>query len=68
MSHPIDIYPLRFYLDADLQQELSPNQESPMIASSEEEFSNVLKGIFGGRKTVRVIQSMLAQSKGYKAF
>lgn len=66
ISHPINIYPLRFYLDADIAQEITPNHQSPTIASSEEEFSDTLKAIFGARKTVRAIQSMLAQSQGYK--
>ena len=66
ISHPIDLYPIRFYLDADIEQEVRSNNESPTIASSEEEFSNTLKAIFGARKTVRAIQSMLAQSQGYK--
>jgi hypothetical protein len=66
ISHPINIYPLRFYLDGDIAQEIAPNHQSPTIASSEEEFSDTLKAIFGARKTVRAIQSMLAQSQGYK--
>lgn len=66
ISHPIDIYPIRFYLDDEIEQEVRLNNESPTIASSEEDFSNTLKSIFGARKTVRAVQSMLAQSQEYK--
>lgn len=66
IGNSIDLYPVVFFLDDEIRSELL-NEESGkrIVAESEEEFMEILRRILNSKKTVRVINAILAQS-GYE--
>jgi len=61
IEHGIEFYPVVLDVDDDILMEL-PAHSRPVQANSEAEFLDLLKRIFGSRKTRQVIDAMLAQS------
>jgi hypothetical protein len=58
----IRLYPVIIYLDEDVLAEIAPSAEKYVVASSEDEFIEILRKILGSQKTKHVIQAILAQS------
>ena len=67
ISHPIDLYPIRFDLDDNIKTEIGAEADQVLLAANEEEFLDILQSIFTASKTLRIIQSMYAQSQVYQA-
>ncbi len=81
IMHGIQLYPVNVYVDRDMAAEIAPGrvgrEDMPMIfsgipgeqrellAKSEEELLEILKKIFGAKKTKQIIQALLAQMVGY---
>lgn len=63
IGYGIDFYPVFFRLDSDLQQELGHNENSNVMAATEEGYLDILKTIFSSEKTQRVIRAIWAQSE-----
>lgn len=63
IGYGIDLYPVAFRLDSDLQQELGLNENSHVMAATEEIYLGILKTIFSSEKTQRVIRAIWAQSE-----
>jgi hypothetical protein len=71
ISHTVTkLYPVTIHFTQDLYTELFPDlpQTEPLVASAkdEAEFLEILKKIFDAPKTRNVIQTILAQSKGFE--
>lgn len=73
IRHKIELYPLRIYPDEDILNELLrdvPDEIQPFIrpqfvaAEDEKEFLTYLRHIFGAKKTIRIINSLIAQAQG----
>ena len=58
ISHDTNLYPVRFDLDMDLEEELGEN----VIAGTRGEFLKTLEQIFSAKKTRQVIHAILAQA------
>ncbi|MGK7880377.1 MAG: hypothetical protein AB4060_09800 [Crocosphaera sp.] len=64
---PIEMYPVRIIPDASIANELSLSPRNPEIKiESEEDFTDILRKIFSAQKTVKIITSLIAQSKDIK--
>ena len=62
MSYDIQLYPVFFDVDEDLQLEIvNGDTKKAVIANSEEELIEILRKIFNADKTMRILQSILAQ-------
>jgi hypothetical protein len=64
IEHGITMYPVKFHLDDDTMREIEPgsNPRSPIVAESEEEYVKILGQTLGSKKTIQVVQTILAQS------
>jgi hypothetical protein len=68
-THYLDLYPVVFHLDDEMQKELANELgtwPSKLTAKSENDFLSILKAIFHAQKTRGVIGRMIAQSKDYE--
>lgn len=62
IRHGIDLYPVTISLDEAIAAELDIGSEKEMLAGSEAEFIERLKAIFHSKRTVSIIQAIVAQS------
>jgi hypothetical protein len=62
IRYDVDLYPVKFELDQAIAEEMAVNREQGLIASGEEEFTQILARIFGSRKTRNVIHAILSQT------
>lgn len=60
--HGINLYPVIFNTDEEIKKELS-GKIINLTAGNEEEFLDLLKGIFNSKRTVTIINSLLSQAK-----
>jgi hypothetical protein len=60
--HKIYLYPVEIFAEDDILHEIAPGAERFVVAESEEEFMEMLKAVFGARKTIRIINALLSQS------
>jgi hypothetical protein len=58
----VDIYPVRFFVDDAIAEELSINSKDGVPAADEEEFKQMLSRILGSQKTRKVINAILSQT------
>lgn len=63
-THGIDIYPVRMQLDRLIAKEIEMNPT--LFIESEDEFINILKKIFGTKRTRTVIGSISKLAQTYK--
>ena len=61
ISHGLDLYPVRFYLDEDLLPDVGGGTDPKVEAKSEAELLVILKQIFAAKKTRKIIGALLAQ-------
>jgi hypothetical protein len=62
IAHPVDLYPVDFHLDEDIQEELlSQNGKGTLSAQTEDEFIDILGKILNSRKAKHVVHALLAQ-------
>ena len=65
MMHGADFYPVLFLIDEEIKQELRPELEEHnrlLTVESEEEFRDVLQGIFKSKETERIVNSLRARN------
>jgi hypothetical protein len=69
IAYGIELYPVHFFVDDELAAELVegtdlvPSEgDGTFLAESEEQFTEILKHIFGARRTLTVIKAMLSQA------
>lgn len=62
IGHSIEIYPVYFDLDESIKKEFIGPIDKEVSVDSEEEFLDILQGIFNSDKTKKVIGSILSQS------
>ncbi|OQX03642.1 MAG: hypothetical protein BWK80_55255 [Desulfobacteraceae bacterium IS3] len=62
IRHGIDLYPVTISLDEAIAAELDIGSEKEMLAGSEAEFIEILKRIFHSKRTVSIVQAIVAQS------
>jgi hypothetical protein len=55
-----------FEVDEEIHYELTPEEDTTLIANSESEFLDILRKIFNARKTKKVIHALIAQSSAYQ--
>lgn len=61
-THAIELYPVAITnIDGDIRAEISPGQRADPIAKSEDELLEILRKIFGAKKTRQVIDGLRAQ-------
>lgn len=61
IAHDVFLYPTNFYLDKDIEEEISEGKMEYIIANNEEEFIHLLEKIFNSKKTIKIVQSILGQ-------
>jgi len=62
ISHGIDLYPVIIIPDEEIKDELDIGSEDGIAAGSEAEFIKILKAIFHSKRTVSIVQAIVAQS------
>jgi hypothetical protein len=63
ITHPVEMYPVKFVIDAAVEDELREAFGAEIKAHSQKEFEEVLKAIFAAEKTRVIISAIVAQSK-----
>ena len=69
VAYGIDMYPVHFHFDSDVAEEIieqtpaKPGKDGSLLASNEQEFTEILRRIFSSRKTLRVIHALLSQAQ-----
>ena len=59
--HDINLYPVTINVDSDICTEIDSNdQNGELVAESENEFVEILKKIFGAKKTKKIIGAILS--------
>jgi len=67
IAHPVDLYPVDFHLDEDIQEELlSKNGKEPLSAQTEDELTNILGKILNSEKAKHVVHAILAQHPSFE--
>lgn len=59
--YSIEFYPVSFQMDEDIVEEMHLDKGAPIDATNEDEFLEILKTIFGAKKTKQVIGALLSQ-------
>jgi hypothetical protein len=60
--HDVDLYPVEFLLDVEIEEEIIGEENQLLRADSESEFIDRLGRILNSDKTKKVIRALLAQS------
>lgn len=63
--HTITLYPVKFLVDSEIAEEFKIGKDRTLNAHSEEKFIEILERILKSKKTVEVMQVLLAQSTDY---
>jgi len=73
MRHGIELYPVKIFSSEEIKKELDPKdmvsdvfEDNYYEAKSETEYQNILKKIFATETVKSVINSIIAQSEGFK--
>jgi hypothetical protein len=67
ITHPVDLYPVNFHLDEDIQEELlAKNGKEPLSAQTEDELTNILGKILNSEKAKHVVRALLAQHPSFE--
>ncbi len=68
ITHPVDLYPVDFDLDEDIQKELLPkNGKEALSAQTQEELVDILGKILNSGKAKRVVHALLAQHPSFES-
>ncbi len=62
ISFDVDLYPVRFFIDEGMADELSISPKDGVSAKDEEEFKAILSRILGSDRTRKVVTAILSQS------
>lgn len=65
IMHDIDLYPVEFLLDVEIEEEIIGEEVDLLVAHSESHFIDMLGRILNSNKTKKVIRSLLAQSREF---
>jgi hypothetical protein len=63
--HDVDLYPVEFLLDVEIEEEIIGEEVDLRFALSESQFIDMLGHILNSNKTKKVIRSLLAQSREF---
>jgi hypothetical protein len=62
IAYDVDLYPVRFFVDDAIAEEMGIKPREVLIATGEEQLIEILARILGSQKTRHVIHAILSQS------